>query len=499
MSSAAPPAVGTPAVASGGRRADVAFTLAALVYAALIWWPTRELPYHWDSATFVARAARDLLARDFQPFVAQFSFFAHPPLFIAGLALWQKSFGTSLLAAHVFVAPFLPLLLLSTYALGARLYARAVGAAAAALVGTAAVVVAEQGQIYFDLPLAALSSLATFLWLTQRSLPAVLVLSLCAGIKIPSIIVPCALLAAELLRRDEKPLWRRAAPLCAPFVVIAAWLVYHHAIEGFWLRRPPLRSHMAMTPLALLEHARAVVFYLYTQGRWVAGALGVGGLLTLLARRRASFAALRAQHGTLVLTLIALGGVAFFALAGEFAERYGIVLMPALSLLSMAALHAALQGMPHAARVGRALPFAALAALACALQLRAWYPEPAASAPAALRLELRPDADLRYLDVIALGRTTADYLQREHPGARVYGSWPETYWLGEPYLGYTARAFPVADCRDYRADASGEKVIFGHLYAPEQRACWKLIAELHARPIQKLQVGQKWVQLHLVP
>ena len=84
-----------------------------------------------------------------------------------------------------------------------------------------------------------------------------LVLSLCAGIKVPSIIVPCALLAAELSRRDQRPQLRRIAPLCAPFVVIAVWLAYHHAVEGFWLRRPPLRSHMADSPQALLGNAQA--------------------------------------------------------------------------------------------------------------------------------------------------------------------------------------------------------------------------------------------------
>jgi hypothetical protein len=192
-----------------------------------------------------------------------------------------------------------------------------------------------------------------------------------------------------------------------------------------------------------------------------------------------------------VLACIALGGLAFFALAGEFAERYGIFLMPSLALLAAAALHAALGA--------RRLPYAALVALACGLQLRAWYPEAEAAPASAPRLQLRPDADLRYLDMIALGRVTAEHMAREHPEARVYGSWPETYWLGEPYLGYSERAFPVADCRDYDPALPGEKVIVGHLYAPEQRACWRLVQRVGARPVKKLQVGQKWVQLHLAP
>jgi len=473
-----------------GRRADAAFALCALAFCALAWWPTRQLPYHWDSATFVARAARDLLARDFQPFVAYFSFFAHPPLFIAALALWQKWFGPSLLAAHLFILPSLPLLLLATYALGSRLYARAVGVAAAVLVGTAAVVVAEYGQIYFDLPLAALLALATLAWLADRRLAAGLLLAVCAGIKIPSIIVPCALLASELVRHGKGAL-RRVVPLALPFVVIAAWLVYHHAVEGFWLRRPPLHNHMPTDLGAFLGDARAVLFYLHTQGRWAGSALGLAALLGLVLRRRVSLAALRADIGTLTLSLIALAGLGFFALAGEFAERYGILLMPALALLAMAALHAL---------VGARTPvFVALVGLACGLQLRAWYPEPEPATSSGLHLQVRPDADLRYLDVIALGLETAAYLAREHPKARVYGSWPETYWLGEPYLGYAARAFAVDECRNYRDDLPGEKIIVGHLYAPEQRACWKLVQRLGARPVKTLQVGEKWVQLHLVP
>ena len=42
--------------------ADLAMGAACLAYGLVQWWPTRRLPYHWDSASFVIREARDFAA-----------------------------------------------------------------------------------------------------------------------------------------------------------------------------------------------------------------------------------------------------------------------------------------------------------------------------------------------------------------------------------------------------------------------------------------------------
>jgi 4-amino-4-deoxy-L-arabinose transferase-like glycosyltransferase len=469
------------------RLADAAFTAAALLYCALLWWPTRGLPYHWDGATFTARAAQDLLARDFSPFVVHYSEFAHPPLFIATLALCWKWFGNGLAVAHLLELPFLPLLLLSTYALGTRLYGRSVGAAAAVLTATAPVVAAEYGQIYFDLPLAGLLTFGLLCWLSGWRIAAGLLFGASIGIKIPAIVFPCALLAIAAVRPASL---RRAWPLGLAFVLLVTWLVYHHAIEGFWLRSPGRRGYTPHGAVELLDNAWRVSLLVLAQRRWAIAVLGLAAALGLLVRERRvprPSQLARFDPGTLTLGLITMGGVVFFALAGEFAQRYGIMLMPPIFLLACAALHALLRT--------RAAAYWALVAVASGLHMNGWLPP---QQPAS-HYEYRPDDDLHYLDMIALGLATADYMQREHPHAMVFGSWPEAYWLSATYFGYVQRPFAVANCEHYRADLPGEKVIFGGMYSPGERACWKLIRATSARPVKKLTVAAKWVQVHVVP
>jgi 4-amino-4-deoxy-L-arabinose transferase-like glycosyltransferase len=468
-----------------GPRSIIAVVLA---YSALLWWPTRELPYHWDSAGFVAFAAEDLLARGFSPFVLHFTPFAHPPLFVAALALSWKWFGFGLPVGHWLLLPFLPLLLLSTYGVGLRLYNHRVGVAATALTATVPVVVAEYGQVYFDLPLAALLTFALWLWCTDRRILAGLVLGVGVGIKLPAIVFPSVLLLVSAVQARgasaPNPL-RRAWALLVPFVVLATWLIYHHSVKGFWLRRAIPGAHTPQGIGELLRNARLIGTYLLAQNRWLIAALGLVSALVHVTRRRRAQHALRIDPGTATLAGLVAVGIAFFSAADVFAQRYGILLLPEIFLLSIAALDAALP-------VER-IAYWGVIALGCGLQFQGWLPpqEPTS------RIEARPDEDLHYLDMIELGLKTAAYMQREHPGAHVFGSWPEAYWLTDPHLGYVDRPFMVSNCKDYRPDAPGETVIITHLYALDEPRCWELTRTSGALPVKKLTSGAKWLQIYV--
>lgn len=288
------------------RRADALFALVALLFCGAVWWPTRTLPYHWDGALFVAPAARDLLQNNFSPFIFRYTNFAHPPLFIAGLALIWKLFGKSLLVAHLYILPFLPLLLASIYGVGVEIRGRAVGAAAAALTACTAVVVSEYGQIYFDLPLAALLACGLWLALSKHYIMAGLVFSIAAGMKIPALIYPGALLAAALLHRKRlTPLW----PMSFPFIAAAVWLVYHHAVEGFWLALPGRQTSSLTDIGAILHNVWLVSIQLCDQRRWFIAAAAIACWLAVLARERFARPLFRTNSDYLTLLFILAGGI----------------------------------------------------------------------------------------------------------------------------------------------------------------------------------------------
>jgi hypothetical protein len=91
------------------RALDAAVIAAFVAYSVVMWWPTRNLPYYWDGACLVVEAAHEMLIRGFLPLVpGANAYYAHPPLFIAGLALVWRIFGESRVVATRSSSRFFP-------------------------------------------------------------------------------------------------------------------------------------------------------------------------------------------------------------------------------------------------------------------------------------------------------------------------------------------------------------------------------------------------------
>ncbi len=103
------------------KHADLIVAFAIFAYALIMWWPTKNLPYHWDSAGFVINSAKHLFETNFQPLVNPSLAYAHPPLITATLALMWKLFGQSPLISHLVTFPFLPTLMMGVYFIGKKL------------------------------------------------------------------------------------------------------------------------------------------------------------------------------------------------------------------------------------------------------------------------------------------------------------------------------------------------------------------------------------------
>jgi 4-amino-4-deoxy-L-arabinose transferase-like glycosyltransferase len=466
------------------RWADPIVCAVSVAYGIAVWWPTRSMPYYWDSATFVVDAARDLLATHFDPLVAGHSDFAHPPLFVATLALAWRIFGDGRVVSHALVLPALPAAMVGTYLLGKRVADRVVGASSALLFGGVAFVVAEAGQVYMDLPVGAILTLGLVAWLAGRRLAASLLLCAATAAKLPyPLLVPsvlAVLLAFDPVRRRGVRSW---LALAAPFVVLGVWLGYHRAVTGWLLMRP---ERVVRTPLdaSALASALGTACRLFVLGQWrwlalVAGAAGV--VWVRLVRRRPVV-------WRPVLPLIALvgAGLVFFAAVGELALRYAIFLLPpylvACATLARAALPRPSWLLPGAAGV-------------FALFATTWHPR----MPRTTTYVFRPDEDLGYLDMITIGEKSSRWLEQTHPEAEIFGAGPEAYELTEPHQGYVSSPLKFSDCSRFQRRAGVEQLVIVHGYHPGQPLCRRLTEATGARTIKHFESNGKWLEIYEVP
>jgi hypothetical protein len=464
------------------RWADRALLVFAVVYAVVLWWPTRDLPYHWDSASFVVDASRDLIATHFHPLVASHSDFAHPPLFVALLALAWQLFGDSRVVSHLLVLPALPAAIVATYRLGTTVCDRAVGAAAAVLFGGVAVVLAEYGQVYMDLPIAAVLTWGLVAWMERRRALASVLFCLAALAKIPvPLTVPAALLALLLVDRRARRDAGAIAALGAPFVVVIAWLAYHRAATGWTLSQRRIASPHGPADFAgALEQVLARL--LLGQWRWALLAGALGAIAWVRVRRKEWIAVAPVAPLLAVVT----AGVLLFAIVGEFGLRYGMYLLPAYFVAALYFVRAALP---------RAAPLAAGAALLFALLVTTWHPR----VPLTTSYVFRPDEDLAYLDLIAIGEKSARWLERKRPDAEIYGAGPESYQLTEPWQGYVDAPLHFSWCKAFARHPDREQIVVVHAYHPQQPLCRRITEELGATPIKHFESGGKWLELYALP
>jgi len=466
------------------RWADPIAYLAAVVYGVGVWWPTRSLPYFWDSATFVVDAARDLLVTHFDPLVAGHSDFAHPPLFVGVLALAWRVFGDTRLVSHLLVLPALPAAMIATYHLGKRVADRVVGASSALLLGGSAFVVAEAGQVYMDLPVGAALTAGLVAWMAGRRLASSLLLCAAAASKLPYPLVVPAVLAALLAfdpvpRRDVRS-W---LALAAPFALVAVWLGYHRAVTGWLLMRP---ERVVRAPLDASAFASSLLvacrLFVVGQWRWVPLVAAAAAVLWVRLVRK------RPVPWRLPLPLLALvaAGLVFFAAVGELALRYAIFLLPPYLVASTTLARAAWPRRPWVLLGAGAL---------FVLFVTTWHPR----MPLTTTYVFRPDENLGYLDMIAIGERSARWLEQTQPDAEVFGAGPEAYELTEPHQGYVSAPLKFAECSRFQRHAGVTQLVVVHPYHPGQPVCRRVTETTGARAIKHFESNGKWLEIYLVP
>ena len=465
---------------------NLSVILAIILFSFIIWWPTRYLPYHWDSAGFFINAAKTLKENHFIPFITSDSDFAHPPLLVGLQALVWTLFGTARPVTHLTMFPFLPILMISTYFLAKKLTSNITAVISAFLAGFIPVVIAEYGVIYIDLPMASLATAALALYANHQQLSSYIALTLACLTKLPAIY----LFPFFYLYHPKPKSQKRINPyLFIPLLSLAAWFFYHYTQTGWWFVRAGRNTNVPQSIDQLINSFTYVSQQvMFAQGRWLLTLISIVSLIGLIRIKNFKLIQHQAFYHLLLTFLIA---ISIFAIGGEFALRYGIFLFPVFLIISFFLIETAITKFWPKNQSWKLIFVGFIIALTWLLH---WHPKLSPTQT----YQLRPPSDLGYLDIINIHRQAAVFLELKAPKSHIYGSFPENIYLTQPYQGYVTTPLEFSSCQDFQLEPDKSQLIYAHFYSPQQDVCRNILNQYSFKPIQHFQSNDKWLEIYQI-
>lgn len=467
---------------------DAVTVVLILIYCLILWLPTRFYPYHWDAAGYIINEAVTLKANHFWPITNQNSDFSHPPLFPLLLASLWSAFGVSKLVSHLLILPFLPLLMISTFFLIKKLFNRQIATLSTFLIGTVPVVLAEYGNIYPDLPTAALIVLAFALFVYHQKYPAIIAFTLAVLFKETAVIfLPFFLIYPDLTAILKQP--RRQIPWLIPVAALALWFFYHFLTVG-WVYTRPGRPLMIISSLKEFYQSMTYIFWQigFAQNRWLAGLLGLISAILLFYKRIWTYFH---KPGFLALAISLIIAILFYTVIGEFASRYGLVLILLWYVLSLVLASELIR--PLSAK--RYAPAMLVIGIALIMgNILTWHP----SKQPQNTYDFRPPDDLSYIDMIDVFRQLGLYSAIENNNPHWYGAFPENLYLTQNYLEYVKTPALFSMCNQFALNRDIRQLIIFHPYSPGQVDCENLLQTVSVKPYKQLTKGDKWIEIYEV-
>lgn len=474
---------------TSNNQIDIAVIFCILIFSFYIWWPTRWLPYHWDSAGFIVDSARHLMSQHFWPLIGNNLAYAHPMLIPLILGVVWTYVQESILASHLLMLPILPVLLISTYYMGKKVKDHWLGASGALLVGMFPVVLAEYGVIYVDLPMAAFANASLALWLYNQKPLAAFFLSIAILTKIPAVVLVIPMVGYTLLTlpRSQWRSWQALSSiqwLGIPLATIGGWIAYHHYHMQWILMRP---DQLAKAPVRNGEWLSQVIPFVFDitfvdQYRWMLLVIGIIGMILLVVTKQ--FSKLLAPP-SLFLFLVVVICYAFFNYTYEYAARYSIFFLPSIVLICLYWGYSALEN--------KRILVTATIFIGFHLAL-IWHPpiQPAEE------YQFRYTKDLSYQDMIHLGQEAATFLSVNFPLAKIYGAFPENYQLSQPYQGYVDHPLDFYSCTNFQPSRLRTQIIYFHPYSPGQLNCSHLLNTNESSLLKRFDKNGKWIELYQI-
>lgn len=403
------------------------------------------VPFWWDAGAVYAPGARWLMDHGFAArpgvFPSDLSR-GHTHLFYLVTAAAFRLFGATPTVGHGLVLAFSSAALALTYALGARLFSRPVGALAAALLAVSPLYLTMSSETLPEVPITALTVASLYAFARGRvresaAWGCALVLFKETGVASPLAIAGAILLHAlrtrSLRARLPDLLWASL-----PVAVLGAFFLWQKAVEGWFVL--PYHADLFRERHSLGEQFVRVARSIFTvDGRvWVT----VSALAVALWRRVRGAPLFdtpppsdETERPTVLtaLGLVTLANLGFFTKM-FFLERYALPAHPGVLIVIAALL------CPSALRARELVRLApALVTLALALRSRE-----AGTGYASGELTFR------YLHAVRAHQALFRHLDAQPRAPVILSEWPMTDELRHPFLGWVSRPYRVVSLSWYR-------------------------------------------------
>lgn len=484
-----------------------------IAYCIFVWWPTKTLPYHWDSAGFVINAANKFYTQGLIPWIAEYSDFAHPPLFMTLLSITWTTFGQKIIVSHILMFLFLPIIMISTYLIGKKiflykenepsLHIEVLSLGAAFLTGTAPFILAEYGMIYIDLPTAALITASFAFGLYKRWGAAVVLMIFAALIKETALVaLPSFVflgLSESISINKKKSLvvrlnflkdfnfLKRILLLISPFLVWAVWILYHYFETGWWILRPG-RTSQDLSAFSILISSFFISWKMFfLQGRWIVSTLAILSAVILFFKNRE----ILKDRILVSFYILIISSVVFFSIFGEFTFRYASFVIPFFFLLSTKLIYEAVKTFNKRAD----LIVATIAiVIGLGLSILSWSPKYGFTKV----YEFGAPIDLNYMDMIKIGEESSGFLSDNFSTAQIYGAFPESYQLTQPYQGYVGKPLLFKSCKEFKHEDNKTIILVIHPYDPGQLDCQIITSIYSLKELKRFKSGDKQLRLYQV-
>jgi 4-amino-4-deoxy-L-arabinose transferase-like glycosyltransferase len=378
------------------------------------------------------------------------------------------------------MVPFMVMMLVATYVVGARLANRRFGVAVAFVSGFLPVVVAEFGQISTDLAMAAAAMVAVTLALRQKMAAAMVVLSIAV------LINGAAVILLPMFYWWEK---RPNRWLLLPAATLLVWFFYHYSVTGWWLAPTEGVRFLPPNILTGVIYAWYVVRGIATSGlMWLVTipAVAAGGLLWWQ-KAELDEDKLRMITG---MGLSIVVGIVYWGMRGGFSLERAMVVVPLVVIVSLWLIERAIEMV-----VGDANWIMVVVTVVVAIAVMSqWRPREAPTQG----LALMQAANLGYQDQILVHRQAGAFLEIYYPRAKIYGGFPEALFLTEPYMGYVSRALDFSLCDEYDENEDGQQLVMVHPYHESQIACGSILAKRQFKQEAQFESNGRWVQVYSV-
>jgi 4-amino-4-deoxy-L-arabinose transferase-like glycosyltransferase len=461
------------------------------------------VPYWWDSAGFVMQTAHWFYIGHLWPLTSTYTDFAHPTLLSILLAISWKLFGNSLLISHIISLCFTLLAVIYTYFIGKTLFkdkllGNLVGFCSGLLLLATPVFLAQVGIIYLEIPIAGLAAASYYYYLHRQYGRFAIFATLMVLMKEVTFIIALlffVLSFVSVVKKRKKLSIKAFRPVLLtfiPIVSITMWFIYHKLITG-WYFVLPHRSVRGVSPfdLDLGTFFSSMGMMFFDQWRFLLLVLGVGSLIYGYIRGKKQY------KGLIRITIIDL-----FPLVGiplvmgllfaktEFLYRYSIVFLPFFYIGCTASIAFMLRVINKHSQLLTGVILCCVTGLVVLLFYSQWDTHREITS-----LHFPPiEEDLEYLNIVHLGQEVSNYLVKNYPNGHIYGSFPFSYMLLQPYQHYVKNPLHFTECSQYKRGDRVDVIII-HPYSPGEEACAILANTLRYRKTQLFKDNGKAVVL----